>query len=356
MRLDDRSRRSRGSVTAVIAFASLLLLGCPKSSQSGTGAGAADASAADGARTDAPLALATSDAGADAAAGGGGGEDVEPVYPIETNAPAVPLAEKLCNALTAVPEKKRAACCKTSPSIVLVEPCTRQLSAAIRHNALSLDEKDVDACIAAFDKALDGCDWVGPFRAGPPPACQGIFKGKLAAGQKCRSSLECAGELRCKDLGPTSAGKCGPAGTGVETSCGGTVDSLAEYTKQNDVDRRHPECKDRCIKHKCQAGIAEGGACLISSDCQDGTQCLDVAGAAPTKNGQLPKKCVAKAPSKEGEPCPGGVCEGTLQCIRGKCAARKAGGEACTDDFECRGGCVKDGGTKGTCGMRCDIR
>jgi hypothetical protein len=35
---------------------------------------------------------------------------------------------------------------------------------------------------------------------------------------------------------------------------------------------------------------------------------------------------------------------------------KKAGGEACTDDFECRGGCLKDAGTKGTCGPRCDIR
>jgi hypothetical protein len=336
-------------VIAVASLVALVPLACSKSTAPAAGSDPAvvvDGGAADGA----------ADAAADGAAGSGGGEDVEPVYPIEANAPAVPLAEKLCNALTSLPEKKRAACCKATPAIVLVEPCTRQLSAAIRHGALGVDEKDVDACIAAFDQSLAGCDWVGPFRPGPPAACQGIFKGKLAAGQKCRSSLECAGDLRCKDLGPTSAGKCGPAGAGEETSCGGTVDSLAEYTRQTDIDKHHPECKDRCIKHKCQPPIAEGGACLISSDCQDGMQCLDANGAAKAKNGQLPKTCVTKAPAREGEPCPGGVCEGTLQCIRGKCAARRPSGEACTDDFECRGGCLKDGGTKGTCGPRCDIR
>jgi hypothetical protein len=301
----------------------------------------------------------TADAGAAASAdGGGGAEDVEPVYPVEQNAPALPIAQKLCDALTTLPEKKRAACCKASPGIVLVTECTRQLSAAIRHDALAVDDKDVDACIAAFDKTLDGCDWVGPFPPGPPPACQGIFKGKLRAGQKCRSSLECTGDLRCKDLGPTTAGRCGAAGAGEETSCGGTVDSLATYTRQNDVDRRHPECKERCIKHKCQAPIGAGGACQISSDCVDGLQCLPTASAVALKNGQPPRTCIAgKAPSKEGEPCPGAVCEGSLQCIHGKCAERKAGGEACTDDFECRGGCLKaDSGTKGTCGPRCDIR
>ena len=337
------------SVTGSLSLVALFALASPACQRPSTAA--PDASVATDASVPADAAAPHGDGAA------GGGEDVEPVYPLDAKAPALPIATKLCDALTTLPEKKRAACCKASPGVVLATECTRQLSAAIRHNALTVDDKDVDACIAAFDKTLDGCDWVGPFPPGPPAACQGIFKGKLAAGQKCRSSLECTGDLRCRDLGPTTPGKCGLAVTGEETSCGGTVDSLATYTRQNDVDKRHPECKERCIKHKCQAPIAEGGACLISTDCVDGLQCLPAPGAA-LKNGQPPRTCIAgKAPSKEGEPCPGAVCEGALQCIRGKCATRKAGGEACTDDFECRGGCLKsDGGTKGTCGPRCDIR
>lgn len=337
----------RLTCSTVVALVSLLAVGCPRPTPAGAGADGG-AAATDAGADGATPATATS-----------GAEDVEPVYPVEANAPPVPLAEKLCNALTTLPEKRRAECCKAKPSIVITVECTRQLSAALRHHAIALEEKDVDACIAAFDKTLEGCDWVGPFPPGPPAACQGIFKGKLAAGQKCRSSLECVGELRCKDLGPTTPGKCGPAGTGEETSCGGTVDSLATYARQNDVDTRHPECKDRCIKHKCQKAVDEGGACLISSDCQEGMQCLPAAGPLQ-KNGQAPRKCVAgKAPSKEGEPCPGDLCEGALQCIRGKCTTKKAGGETCTDDFECRGGCLRDGGgggAKGTCGPRCDIR
>ena len=332
--------------SGLVAFASLLLLGCPDKPK----ADVRDASVVDQA---AALAALHGEAGVDG--GGTGAEDVEPVYPVEANAPPIPVAERFCTALSTTPETKRSACCHTSPSVVITGECTRTLSAAIRHNAIALDNKDVDACLDAFDKTLAGCDWVGPFPPGPPPACQGILKGRLATGTKCRSSLECAGDLRCVGLGPTTIGKCGAAG-GDGESCGGTVDALAGFARQNDVDKRHPECKERCIKHKCSAPVGENGACLISADCQDGMQCLVGSGTAQ-KTGVALRKCVpGKAPATAGEPCPGGVCEGNLQCIRSKCAARKPTGEACTDDFECRGGCLRDGGTKGTCGPRCDLR
>lgn len=299
------------------------------------------------------------DASADASASNND-SDVEPVYPIEANAPAVPLAQKLCETFNELPEKKRAACCNATPGIVVTSECTRMLSAAIRHNAVELSESDVTACTAAFDQTLSGCDWVGPFPPGPPAACLGIIKGKLASGAKCRSSLECSGDLRCLGVGPTTPGKCGPQKAAGDL-CGGTTDTLAGYTRQNtlsDIDKRHPECKstEKCIKHKCTAPATEGSACQTTSDCAEGLQCLPALGGAP-KIGVPQKKCVARALPKEGEACPGGVCEGDLQCISNKCSTRKASGETCSADFECKGGCLKgDGGTSGKCGPRCDIR
>lgn len=330
----------------LIASAALALFGCPdKPKGDAHDAGGGDATGA--------LAALTADGGGSDA--GGGGDDVEPIYPVEANAPAIPLAEKLCSGLSTTPEKKRSACCKTTPAVVITGECTRTLSAALRHHAIALDERDVDACLAAFDRTLEGCDWVGPFPPGAPAECLGILIGKLASGTKCRSSLECAGDQHCVGLGPTTVGRCGAPSADGE-SCGGTVDALGGFARQSDLEKRHPECKDRCIKHKCSAPVAENGPCLISSDCQDGMQCLVGTGVAP-KTGVPLRKCVAgEAPAKDGEPCPGGACEGSLQCIRGKCAARKPTGAACADDFECRGGCLKDGGTKGTCGPRCDIR
>jgi hypothetical protein len=302
--------------------------------------------------------VSTLDAGASADGGASAGDDVEPVYPIEPNAPAIPLAQKLCETLNELPEKKRSACCNATPGIVVTSECTRMLSAAIRHHAVDVSESDVTACTAAFDQTLSGCDWVGPFPPGPPAACLGIIKGKLVAGQKCRSSLECSGDLRCLGVGPTTPGKCGSQKAAGDL-CGGTTDTLAGFTRQTSVvDKQHPECRgaEKCIKHKCAAPVAEGIACQTTSDCAEGLQCLPALGGAP-KIGVPQKKCAPRPLPKEGEPCAGGVCEGDLQCIKDKCAARKPTGETCSADFECKGGCLKgDGGTAGKCGPRCDIR
>jgi hypothetical protein len=317
-----------------------LLAGCPKNNATPD-------------RNDAmsDAAVVVSDGGSEA---GGDDDGVEPVYPLETNAPPVPLAEKLCKGLQEMPETKRSTCCKATMGIVVTSECVRNLSAAIRHKALDLAESDVDACLAAFDKTLSGCDWVGPFAPGPPPACMGIMKGKIAAGQKCRSSLECTGTLRCLGVGPTTPGKCGNAKSTGEL-CGGTVDTLATYTRQNNLDTQHAECKEKCIKHKCAPPAAVDATCQTTQDCEDGLQCLAIIGGDPKKGPA--KKCMQKPMPKEGEACPGGVCEGELQCIKNKCSSRRAAGQDCTADFECIGGCLKpDGGDKGKCGMRCDIR
>jgi hypothetical protein len=327
------------------------LLGCPKKGPDPADGGDA-----------APVASGMPAEGGAATGGDAGADDVQPVYPIEPNAPPMPLAQKLCTGLHEMQEKKRATCCTTTPGVVITSECTRTLSAALRYKAIEMSEASVDGCVAAFEKTLEGCDWVGPFAPGPPAACRALVKGLLGDGQKCRSSLECSGNLRCKGVGPTTPGKCGPA-KAVGEICGGTVDTLATYARQTDLDAQHPECAaGRCIKHRCAPPAPENGECHVTLDCQDGLQCL-VSGPPPPKPKKGEhlvdphKKCVRRALPREGEACPGGVCDGELSCTLGKCAARKPGGAECTNDFECRGGCLKpEGAAKGKCGARCDIR
>ncbi len=240
-------------------------------------------------------------------------------------------------------EKRRATCCKHPPGILLTSECTRMLSAALAAKALALSEASVDRCLGALAKTYEGCDWVGPFPPETPAECHGLFEGKLPKGTRCRSSLECEGELRCHGIGPTTTGKCGEGKPDGE-SCGGSTDPLAGYTRQSRLDVTHRECKSQCIQHRCGVPKADGTPCSTSAECKPGSQCLA-------------KKCTVSPPAKLGAPCPGGVCEGTAECILGKCAQRKAAGEACTADFECIAGCLRpDGGTRGKCGMRCDIR
>jgi hypothetical protein len=326
----------------VVSALSALLLGCPKK-----GGGAA---------TDAGPGDASTDGGAGGDAGAAAsGDDVRPVYPVDPNIPPNPIAQKLCAGLTEMPEKKRAACCQAQPGIVFTSECTRTLSAALQYKAVQLDEGAVDACVAAFEKTLDGCDWVGPFAPGPPEACHGIVKGLLAFGEKCRSTLECAGALRCRGVGPTTPGHCSAPSNNGEV-CGGTVDALATYVRQNDVDKDHPECAaGRCIKHRCGPPAPENGDCQVTLDCAEGLQCIASASPPPrAKKGEHPapaRKCLRRPLPKEGEACPGGICAGDLGCVLNKCTARKPGGATCANDFECRGGCVQ-----GKCGPRCDLR
>ncbi len=308
-----------------LALAAMSVAGCPnKSAPPSSGVGAPSASSFD-----------TSEAvSAD--------EEVRPVYPADAGPPD-PLVLRLCAALHDVPENRRAACCEQKPGVALTSECARTLTFALANKAIAVDAADVDKCAAASQAMYEGCDWVGPFVPEAPDECLGIIKGQLATGKRCRSSLECAGDMRCHGLGPTTMGKCGTASPDNE-KCGGSADTLASYTRQGNVDAHHPECKGYCNRTKCAALIGAGGACTFGAACGVGKLCVD-------------RKCATAAPAKFGDACPGGACEKNALCMQGRCVARKPSGVACSTDFECLGGCIKsDGGAKGTCGKRCDLR
>jgi hypothetical protein len=267
-------------------------------------------------------------------------DSVRSVYPLDAGPPD-PLVVRLCEALHDLPEKRRAACCDKSPSIVFTSECTRTLTGALRSNALTLDPGAVDRCAAAMDKVHEGCEWVGPLPPEPPPECEGILRGTLAAGARCRSSLECTLGLRCQGSGPTSPGVCRPPHKDGE-SCGASVDALASFTKQTHFDALHPECTGYCDHLRCAPLVAMGGACHF------GAQCADAGCAAG--------KCAPHVLAKAGEACPTDECEDGARCLKGSCVAKKPSGSVCTTDFECMGACIKgDAGTR-TCGRRCDVR
>jgi hypothetical protein len=243
------------------------------------------------------------------------GPVVRSVYPLDASAPD-PLAARLCAALHETEANRRAVCCSSTPGVLVTSECVRMLSAAMHFDAVRVDPAKIDACLQGIDATYAGCDWVGPNAPQPPPACEdALVTGKLAQGSRCRSSLECAAGLRCHGVGPTQSGTCGePKDDGV--SCGGTVDSLAVYTRQNHFDAVHPECKGWCDRRKCEAPVPKGTPCSPQTKCAEG-----------------------------------------LACVQGKCdlprdvpaATRKPAGQVCKADAECVGGCLQGG----TCGMKC---
>jgi hypothetical protein len=262
---------------------------------------------------------------------------VRPVY--ETTGVVDPRAARLCQALYALPEERRATCCGSRLGVVLVEACTGMLSAALQSNSLLLEAAPLEACTLALAHAYGGCEWVGAFGPPFPRECQGLFTGRRAAGEGCRSSLECAAGLLCAGAGPTDAGRCSPPG-GPGASCSTAVDALATYTRQ-DLNPSHPQCLGLCRRHRCEAALAAGAVCESSQQCEVGQRCA--AG-----------RCV-EGLAEEGHACSGGDCAPGLRCLQGKCFMPLGAGAACTSDLECRGGCLGATGTR-RCGMRCDVR
>jgi hypothetical protein len=266
-------------------------------------------------------------------------DEVRPVYPIDAGPPD-PLATRFCEAVQALPEQRRTACCADARTgVAPVASCVRTLSYAIAQHAVTLDEAAVEACAQAMKKATDGCDWVTPLAIAIPPACAGILHGKLAEKERCRSSIECASGLRCQGLSATDLGACGPP-RAARVQCGVGIDTLAAYTRQDRVDREHPECEGRCARGQCADAIALGAECKSDSQCG--------------KNRCIAGKCSDATLPALGAACPAGACATGAGCVHDVCVAPKAEGEACSAHAECRGECVmEDGGAAGTCAKRC---
>jgi hypothetical protein len=249
-------------------------------------------------------------------------------------APAPPsLARRLCDALQALPETRKSSCCGTSPAKGFADACVRDLDRALRDGAVALEAEAVDACATDSATELAGCDWVTPYMPRTPRTCRGIVRGRLELGHACRSSLECRDGLHCR-------GVCVPPAP-LGASCSAAVDALTTYLRQGDAQTRHPECAGSCVRGRCAAPVAIGGACTVDAQCAAASHCR--AG-----------RCVAGASPALGDACDRESCADGLQCLAGRCAPPKKAGEPCTQPFECEAACLSPSADKpGTCGMKC---
>ena len=230
----------RSAIAGVVVLAAVLSLG-EACSRDPSG------SAAPGASASAP---ATS---ASAPRAGGSGrapdEEVKPVYPITADPPD-PLAQRVCDALHALPAQRKAACRGGAPGFHAGSECARTLSFALRSGAVKVAGEDAERCAQAMERSLEGCGWAGGLTPAPAGECEGIVRGTLGEGAVCRSSLECGEGLHCAGAGPTDLGKCARPRSGG--GCGRGVDALAVLARQTGYEREHPECAGRCVGRVCR--------------------------------------------------------------------------------------------------------
>ncbi|MGK4001952.1 hypothetical protein WMF31_04970 [Sorangium sp. So ce1036] len=243
----DGGRLRRFGAAALVAS---IVVGCGRAERSAPDAGASAAP-----RTSSSAGLPAADG--TAPAGLPAADEITPVYPALEGAPE-PHAARLCEALHALPARRKAACRGVAAGFHATAACTRALSFAVRAGAVTLSPDDVSRCVAAMARSLEGCGWVSPLAAAVPPACEGIVRGTLGVGARCRSSLECVDGLRCDGAGPTDAGACrAPRAVGP---CGRSVDALAAVTRQTRFAEAHPECRGHCAGRACADGAPPGAA------------------------------------------------------------------------------------------------
>jgi hypothetical protein len=234
-----------------------------------------------------------------------------------------PQAVRLCELLHALPGRRAAACCGSTPNKLGFDQCVSLTSRALQSGAIRLDPAALDACARATDAALSGCDWVGPRPPAPPAVCAEVIRGVGQLGEPCTSSLECQTPLHCSvsDSPHLASGRC-TAAEPLGKICERADDAFAAFTRNSRSLAERPSCVTgfcSAATRRCAEKPAEGAACRASSHCTADQRCQD------------------------------GACRTTGE------SALAHTGEACGSDFDCeQGGCVPtpDGAGR-ICGMSC---
>ncbi len=238
-----------------------------------------------------------------------------------STAAALQQAREVCQALHVTPGRRVGACCGRPPPRYLFDECVRVLGDALRIQTVRIDAQAVARCSRSVEQAFAGCDWVTPSQPLPPAACQGIVQGRVREGGRCRSALECAAPLHCRDAKAGEPGRCrAPQATG--STCVSGPDALAAYLLERDVSRAHPLCADFCspLSQRCESKPVAGSTCVSSVQCAPGQRC--VAG----------------------------------QCAQSPQPAGTAAGASCSTDLECAaGGCSRASDGQKRCGMKCSV-
>src|SRR5262249_17931085 len=116
------------------------------------------------------------------------------VYPA-AGAAIAPAVERVCNALSALPRERRAACTGHKPGTALTSECERMLNAAVADGSIALPTAAAERCVADQQARYGSCDFTAATALPPLESCSSMALGQRAPGERCRSSLECGSGL-----------------------------------------------------------------------------------------------------------------------------------------------------------------
>lgn len=279
-----------------------------------------------------------------------------------TGGPPVPqdqigkaIAEKLCPAIQN--------CCNQNGFADEFKNCNQGAAALqasfdqerAKHPDYVYDAQKAGNCIAKIAAAYGTCNYKND-KTGDDPDCEDFLRGTKPLGAECTSSSECAGNapnrVECMGAGSTSS-----ADGGVSQTKGICValKPAAEGDPCVTFDVSGPPPSGTTVYGDCEFGSDEFYCDASTKKCKRrggaGTSCVRVDGQATAMEAMAcskettcdfsSKQCVALP--KVGDPCEavGDRCTEGAYCDGTKCAAKKAGGEACSGSGseECVHGC-----------------
>jgi hypothetical protein len=214
--------------------------------------------------------------------------------------------------------------------------CIARVTASIEKRRVRLDPEAGERCIAA------GIDLAFDVVAGPidTAECNGYLIGLQNEGQSCTDPWECIDGLACVGFTNTKDGRCKSLPQ-LGAPCGnGEPDRNMPF----DIGER-PACAKgaRCYPWggRCRRAQKKGERCDEDWDCLEELACRA-------------HKCASKDRVAVGGTCLHiADCAPTLYCAgtdylekSGVCTPKKAAGESCNDDSECKGHCEFDARTR----------
>jgi len=187
---------------------------------------------------------------------------------------------------------------------------TASLRDSLNEKRVTFNAEALNTCLNAYltpddstcSTYVDKLPWLEPCKPQ-------IFVGTVAVGSKCFFDHDCAGAPKSAECGPDQ--KCAALPT-------------AGFPCPNGVCASDFFCGTGSL---CQPRLAEGGACLSTSQCQDELFCDTTAMPMPV--------CATRKPG-------GAMCTSDLACVSGDCVPGKCAmtQQTCFTDTQCGGHCA----------------
>jgi hypothetical protein len=226
--------------------------------------------------------------------------------------------------------------------------CVRDLDVVLERGHVTFEQGHADACIQMLrmNTAPLASETDTLFSHAP---CDKVLTGHQDAGQPCLFPVECKEGLTCLGYRVAVEGTCKPSGKTKEV-CSPQVFGATWNAQAGSL--HHSPCgpTDWCDGHQCTPRVGPGKPCTSPDSCATGQSCV---------LGKCAARGQPSAPCQKPADCIYGLwCEAAADGGTGNCANRKAEGESCLSNDECKGSCSQPAAkpskpTPGTCVSVC---